>query len=139
MLTTDDLTTLRGAIRGRVITADDDGYDDARRVWNGMIDRRPRLVVEAADAGDVAPAIAFARSTGLPLAIRGGGHNVAGNGTVDDGIVLDLGRLNEVEVDPTARLVRVGAARGSPTSTGPPSRTPSPSRSASCPGPGSPG
>ena len=108
MLTTDDLATLRGAIRGRVITTDDDGYDDARRVWNGMIDRRPRLVVEAADAGDVEPAIGFARSTGLPLAIRGGGHNVAGNGTVDDGIVLDLGRLNKVEVDPTARLVRVG-------------------------------
>jgi FAD/FMN-containing dehydrogenase len=104
-----DATALRDLIRGRVITASDPGYDDARRVWNGMIDRRPRLIVQAATADDVPPTIAFARDAGLPLAIRGGGHNVAGNGTVDDGLVLDLGRLNQVEVDAEARLVRVGA------------------------------
>jgi len=100
---------LRAAIQGRVLTPDDSAYDDARRVWNGMIDKRPGLIVEAAAADDVAPTIAFARETALPLAIRGGGHNVAGNGTVDDGIVLDMSRLNEVEVDPGARLVRVAA------------------------------
>ena len=104
-----DASTLREAIRGRVLARGDDGYDEARRVWNGMIDRHPLLIVEAAIADDVAPAIAYARDAGLPLAIRGGGHNVAGNGTVDDGVVLDLGQLNAVEVDPEARLVRVGA------------------------------
>jgi FAD/FMN-containing dehydrogenase len=91
------------------MTADDPGYESARRVWNGMIDRRPRLIVQPATALDVAPVIALARERGLPLAIRGGGHNVAGNGTVDDGILLDMGRLAAVEVDPGARLVRVGA------------------------------
>lgn len=100
---------LEARIRGRVVGPDDAGYDDARRVWNGMIDRHPRLIVQAAGADDVAPVIALARETGLPIAIRGGGHNVAGNGTVDDGIVLDMGLLNAVEVDPRARLVRVGA------------------------------
>ena len=103
------IARLRATVRGRVLTSVDDDYDAARRVWNGMIDKRPLLIVQAADVADVAPTIAFAHETGLPLAIRGGGHNVAGNGTVDDGILLDLGRLNAVEVDPDAHLVRVEA------------------------------
>jgi len=105
----DAIERLRTTIDGRVLTSDDSDYDDARRVWNAMIKRRPALIVQAASPGDVAPTIAFARAAGLPLAIRGGGHNVAGNGTVDDGVVLDMGRLDAVEVDPGARLVRVGA------------------------------
>ena len=103
------IDALRRSIRGRVLTAEEAGYDDARRVWNAMIDRHPRVIAQAGSPDDVAPTIAFARATGLPLAIRGGGHNVAGNGTVDDGIVLDMGRLNRVEVDADARHVRVGA------------------------------
>ena len=103
------LARLRATVDGGFLTPDDAGYDDARHVWNGMIDKRPGVIVRASGAGDVAPVIALARETGLPLAIRGGGHNVAGNGTVDDGIVLDMGGLDAVEVDPEARLVRAGA------------------------------
>ncbi len=99
----------RPSVSGRVITPDDRDYDDARRVWNGMIDKRPAMIVRAAGPADVAPTIAFARSSRLPLAIRGGGHNVAGNGTVEGGIVLDMGGLTAVDVDPGAGLVRVEA------------------------------
>lgn len=99
---------LRTRVTGRVLTAEDADYDEARRVWNGMNDRRPLVIVQAATTDDITPAIDLARTTSLPLAIRGGGHNVAGNGTVDGGIVLDLGGLDTVEVDPVARLVRTG-------------------------------
>jgi len=100
---------LRDAVQGRVVTPGDEEYDEARRVWNGMIDKKPRLIVQAASIADIPPTLELARAAGLPLAIRGGGHNVAGNGTVDDGIVLDLGKLNGVVVDPVARLVRAEA------------------------------
>ena len=105
----DQIARLRTELSGEILEPTDPGYDTARRVWNGMIDKRPALIVQAADASDVAPVIALAKETGLPLAIRGGGHNVAGNGTVDRGIVLDLGALTAVDVDAGARLVRVGA------------------------------
>ena len=100
---------LRDEIDGAVLEPDDDGYDDARRVWNGMIDRRPIAIVRASGVGDIAPTIRRARELELPLAIRSGGHNVAGNGTVDGGIVLDLGGLTDVQVDPVRREVRVPA------------------------------
>ena len=103
------LARLRDEIEGRILEPGDDGYEDARRVWNGMIDRRPAAVVQARGASDVAPTIRHARDLGLPLAIRGGGHNVAGNGTVEGGIVLDLGGLTDVVVDPDTRRVRVSA------------------------------
>jgi FAD/FMN-containing dehydrogenase len=106
---TEASAAFRASLDGRVLEPTEPEYDAARAVWNGMIDRRPRLIVEAATVDDVGRTIALARETGLPLAIRGGGHNVAGNGTVDDGIVLDLGRLSAVEVDADARLVHVGA------------------------------
>ncbi len=106
---TDGILGLRTQIHGRVLTPNEDGYDLARRVWNGMIDKHPLVIVEAADVDDVAATIALAGATGLPLAIRGGGHNVAGNGTVEAGILLDLGRLDSIVVDPDARTVRVGA------------------------------
>lgn len=102
------LRTLGTELAGRLILPGDDAYDDARRVWNGMIDRRPAAIVRAESVSDIGPTIRFARDQGLRLAIRGGGHNVAGNGTVDDGIVLDLASLNAVEVDPAAGRVRVG-------------------------------
>lgn len=110
----DPIDRLRRAVRGPVVGPGDVGFDEARRVWNGMIDRRPVAVVRAASVADIAPPIAVARELGLPLAIRGGGHNVAGNGTVEGGIVLDLGGLTDVVVDPVAQTVTVapGATLG---------------------------
>ncbi len=99
---------LRAEIHGQVITPADPEFDAARAVWNGMIDKRPALIVRAGSTDDIVRTVAFARAEGLRLAIRGGGHNVAGDGTVDDGIVLDLGGLDSVEVDAEARLVRAG-------------------------------
>lgn len=94
---------------GPIIGRDDPGYEDARRVWNGMVDRHPELIVQAASPDDVAIAVRFARDNDLVLAVRGGGHNIAGHGTVDDGLVLDLGRLREIRVDERSRTVTVGA------------------------------
>jgi len=90
----DTVRRLREKVDGAVLLTDDPGYDDARRVWNGMIDRRPHAIVRAAHVSDIAPVIRFAREAQLPLAIRGGGHSVAGNGVAEGGIVLDLGALN---------------------------------------------
>ena len=88
-----ELDDLRTRVSGTVTGQGDTGYDEARSVWNGMTDRRPWAVVRAAGVDDVAPTIAYARAHGLDLAVRGGGHNVAGSGSVDDGVVLDLGGL----------------------------------------------
>lgn len=97
---------LREQVRGAVITAGDEGYDQARRVYNAMIDRRPRVVVRAANTGDVASAVRYARANGLEVAVRGGGHSVPGFGTVDDGVVIDLVAMRGVRVDPGARTAR---------------------------------
>ncbi|MFL5673283.1 MAG: FAD-binding oxidoreductase [Chloroflexota bacterium] len=105
----DTVETLRSSVTGSVTGPDDADYDEVRAVWNAMIDRRPAAVVRAAGVSDIAPTIRVARESGLGLAIRGGGHNVAGNGTVEGGIVLDLGGLVDVEVDRGTRQVRVGA------------------------------
>ena len=87
---------------GRVWQQDDDGYDDARRVWNGAVDRRPAVVVRCADADDVRAALLVARESGAPLSVRGGGHDWAGRALGDGGVVLDLSALRGVEVDPGA-------------------------------------
>jgi FAD/FMN-containing dehydrogenase len=103
------LEKLRAELRGELIQRGDPGYDEARRLYNGMIDKRPLLIARCADAADVIAAVNFAREEGLPLAIRGGGHNGPGLGSVDDGLVIDLSRLRGVRVDPAARTVRVDA------------------------------
>ncbi|ASK67170.1 FAD-linked oxidoreductase [Brachybacterium avium] len=96
---------MRSQVQGQVLEPGEAGYDEAREVWNQLIDRYPLLIVRAASVADIPPVLEAARTTGLPLAVRGGGHSNAGLGTVDDGIVLDLGQLREVRVDPATRLV----------------------------------
>ena len=94
--------------KGRVTRPEDPGFEDVQSVYNAMIDRRPALIATCTDADDVAKVIAFASASDLPLAVRGGGHNGAGLGTVEGGVVLDLSGLKDIEVDPEARTVRVG-------------------------------
>jgi FAD/FMN-containing dehydrogenase len=94
-------------LAGEVITPDHPAYETARRVWNGMIDKRPALIARCADADDVSAAIAFAAEHELPLAVRGGGHNVAGTAVVDDGLVIDLSPMRTVRVDAARRSVHV--------------------------------
>jgi hypothetical protein len=94
--------------RGRLIGPADAEYDEARSVHNAMIDKRPALIARPATPDEVPQVVAFARDNDLLLAIRGGGHNGAGLGTVDDGVVIDLSLLKKIEVDPQARTVRVG-------------------------------
>jgi len=89
--------------RGRLIRVDDTDYDSARAVWNGAIDRRPRLIARCIGSADVVAAVRFAREHDLEIAIRGGGHNVAGTAVCDDGIVIDLSAMRAVRVDPAAR------------------------------------
>ena len=101
-----------GSFRGRLVTSSDRGYDEARAVYNAMIDRRPSLVARCRDGADVIAALRFARESGLEVAVRGGGHNGAGLGTVEGGIVLDLRDMNGVLVDADARVATVqGGAR----------------------------
>ncbi|MCM8749774.1 FAD-binding oxidoreductase [Thermomicrobiaceae bacterium CFH 74404] len=100
---------LAETFRGNLIRPGDAEYDAARRIWNGMIDRRPALIARCAGPADVMDGVRFARQHGLPLAVRSGGHNVAGTALCDDGIVLDLSGMRGVRVDPIRRTVRVQA------------------------------
>jgi FAD/FMN-containing dehydrogenase len=102
------LVELEEGITGSVIRPGDAEYEQARRVWNGVIDRHPALIVRAANVDDVARTVRFSASEGLPVAVRGGSHSVAGFSTCDDGVVIDLGAMADVTVDPDARRARAG-------------------------------
>ena len=97
----------RAAFRGQILHSGDQGYEEARRVYNGMIDRRPHVIARCVDVADVIAAVAYGRDNDLLTAIRGGGHNGGGLGTCDDGLVIDLSLMKGVRVDPVARTVRV--------------------------------
>jgi FAD/FMN-containing dehydrogenase len=95
------------AFTGELIWPDDGRYEGARRVWNGMVDRRPALIARCAGEDDVVAALRFARERELAVAVRGGGHNVAGNAVCDKGVVIDLSGLKQIVVDPERRTALV--------------------------------
>jgi FAD/FMN-containing dehydrogenase len=99
--------SLRSAMRGDVLTPNDQGYDDARQIWNAMFDKRPALIARCSGTADVIDAVNFAREHHLLAAVRGGGHNSAGSGSCDGGMLIDLSRMNAVHVDPSTRRARV--------------------------------
>jgi FAD/FMN-containing dehydrogenase len=99
----------KASLWGVVLRPGDDGYEDARKVWNGMIDRRPALIVRCTGVADVISAVNFARKYDLLLAVRGGGHNVAGTAVCDGGVVIDLSPMKGIRVDPVTRTARAQA------------------------------
>ncbi len=108
MIDENSIGKLRGILRGEMIEPGDAGYEDARKVYNGMIHKRPRLIVRCTDVADVIASVNFAREHQVLLAIRGGGHNAGGLGICDDGLVIDLAPIKYTRVDPAARTVTVG-------------------------------
>src|SRR5262245_42029665 len=115
MVTTGDaldeatLEGFRAAVRGKVLRPGEDGYEEARRVWNGNIDRRPALIARCTGVADVVEAVNFARTNDLLVAVRGGGHNAAGHATCDGGIVIDLTPMKGIRVDPAGRTAHAQA------------------------------
>ncbi|HKG57847.1 MAG TPA: FAD-binding protein, partial [Candidatus Limnocylindrales bacterium] len=101
------LAELRSAVRGTVIAPTDDRYDETRRLFPGDVDLRPSVIVRVVDAADVAGVIGVARRTGLELAVRSGGHNTAGHGSTDGGIVIDLRDMKAIDIDVAGRTAWV--------------------------------
>src|SRR5688572_10051320 len=108
-MTDETISTFRQNLRGRVIDRGDADYDSARALYNGMIDKRPRLIARCVDAADVITAVNFGREQHLLIAIGGGGHNGPGLGSCDDGLMIDLSLMKGVRVDPESRTVRADA------------------------------
>jgi FAD/FMN-containing dehydrogenases len=103
--------TLRAAMTGPVIGPAEEDYDEARRVWNADIDRRPAMIARCVSPADVAAAVTFAANNGLEITVRGGAHSMSGAAVADDGLMIDLSQLNQVSVDPQAKRARVAGAR----------------------------
>jgi FAD/FMN-containing dehydrogenase len=106
-LAVDAVAKFKSDLRGELLRQGDAGYDDARKIYNRMIDKQPALIARCVDVADVISCVRFASANGLPLAVRGGGHNGPGLALVDDGLVCDLSRMKGIRVDPVARKVRV--------------------------------
>ncbi len=107
MLDEATVVDFRTTLRGELIQPGDTGYDELRKVYNGMIDKRPRMIAGCSDVADVISCVNFARENEVLLAVRGGGHNGGGLGVADDGLVIDLSAMRGVRVDPDAQTVRV--------------------------------
>ncbi len=108
MLNEETIKKFKASLRGVLIQTTDEGYDNARKVYNAMIDRRPRLIARCADVADVIAAVNFGRQNNMLVAIRGGGHNAGGLSVCDDGLVIDLSLIKYTRIDPVARTVRAG-------------------------------
>lgn len=104
----DAIARFKADLRGALIARGDPDYGEARKLYNAMIDKHPLLIARCADAADVIAAVNFGRDCKLPIAVRGGSHNGAGLGSVDDGLVIDLSEMRGTRVDPAKRVVRVG-------------------------------
>ena len=102
-----DITSLKSEFRGQIIKPGDSNYDESRKIWNAMIDRKPALIVQVADADDVSSAIKFARANKLDITIRGAGHNIAGNSICDDGLMIDFSAMKKVRVDAAKKIAFV--------------------------------
>ena len=107
MLEQQAINEFKTQLRGELIQPGDAAYDEAREVYNAMIDRRPALIAQCVDVADVISAVNFGRENQLTVAIRGGGHNGPGFGTCEDGLVIDLGSMRGIRVDPATSTVRV--------------------------------
>ena len=101
-----EVEDFRASLHGESLLSSDDGYDGARRVWNGMVDKRPAMIARCSGTADVISSVNFARENGLLISVRGGGHNFPGNSVCNDGLMIDLSRMTGVRVDPRARTVR---------------------------------
>jgi FAD/FMN-containing dehydrogenase len=104
-----EVSELREVMHGQVLLPSEPGYDEQRRVWNGTVDRKPAVIARCSEVSDVQHALGFAVARGLPVAVRGGGHSVAGFSTCDDGVLIDLGLMRTLTVDPQARVARAQA------------------------------
>ena len=100
------LEALSQRVRGHVLSPGEDGFDAARHIWNGMIDRSPALIVRCAGAADVVSAVNFARENNLLVAVRGGGHSAAGSSVCDNGLMIDLSPMKSIRVDPARETAR---------------------------------
>src|ERR1043165_9250969 len=108
MLNENSIANFKANLRGQLIEPGDEDYDEARKVYNGMIHKKPRLIARCNDVADVINSVNFGRENNLLVSIRGGGHNAGGLGVCDDGLVIDLSPMKYTLVDPEARTVTVG-------------------------------
>jgi hypothetical protein len=133
VLPQEDVQSFEKSLRGQLIRPGDDGFEEARLVWNGVIDRRPALIARCADAQDVVQAVKFARTNNLLVAVRGGAHGVAGLATCDGGLVIDLSQMKGIRVDPDTRTARAEGGRPGGIWTRRPSPSGWPRRGVWCP------